>query len=80
MHRIDSPDATPGGLYQAGNPALGQAATQVTAEALNALQEEIVAVILSEGLTLAKLNNTQLLEAINIKFGRTEELYWWGQI
>lgn len=80
MHRIDSPDAAPGGFYSEGNPSLGQPATQVTADALNALQEEIIEVIESEGIALDKLNNTQLLAAINAKFGRTEELYFWGQL
>jgi microcystin-dependent protein len=66
MHRIDGPGATVDNKFTEGNPALAIPATTVTADILNALQEEICRVIeVGGGLTLNKANNTQLQAAIN---------------
>lgn len=69
MKRVDAPGFAPGNLYTNGNPSLSIAATTVDDSALNAIQEEIVAVVLDAGLTLDQTNVDldQLLEAINAK-------------
>lgn len=75
MYRIDDPSAvavlpTPAalgtqGYYTSGNPGGGVEATVVTADHLNAIQEEIAYVIEEAGITLDKTDNTQLKEAID---------------
>ncbi len=64
MHRIDSVGATIDNQFTEGNPATGTPATRVAATWLNAVQEELAAVIEGAGLVLNKPNNAQLLEAI----------------
>lgn len=74
MYRIDHATASasipaPGpagapGYFSSGNPTTGVPATVVTADWLNANQEEIVSVILAAGIPLAKSSNGQLLAAI----------------
>lgn len=63
MHRIDSSGSV-AGLYSPGNPATGQRATLIDADHLNAIQEELCAVIEDAGLDLEKGTNDQLLAAI----------------
>lgn len=65
MHRIDGPGYAPGNLFTEGNPAVPTQATTVTADWLNAVQEEIAAVIEGAGDTLDKPDNGQLLAAID---------------
>ena len=70
MHRIDHSTAVsdlhgagkPG--YTAGSPSTGVPATVVTADALNALQEEIARLVEGAGLTLNKADNAQALAAV----------------
>lgn len=57
------------GFYTAGNPATATAATVVTADALNALQEELMTPVLAAGLTPSKTNNGQLLAALQALLG-----------
>ncbi len=64
MHRIDHATAAPGDLFTEGNPATATPATTVTADWLNAIQEEVAAVIDAAGITLDKEDNTQLTQAI----------------
>lgn len=74
MHRIDHPAAaatlpapfTPGvpGYFKEGSPAAGDPPTEVSADWLNAVQEELVGAILAAGLALSKLDNVQLAAAI----------------
>lgn len=74
MFRIDHTTAvavmpapgTPGtpGFFTEGDPVGGIPATVVTQAWANAIQEEIVSVILSAGLSLNKTTNAQLLAAI----------------
>lgn len=64
MHRIDSSTATPDNKFTEGDPTIPVAATTVTADWLNAVQEEIVKVVLESGLELDKSDNTQLLQAL----------------
>lgn len=65
MHRIDTNGAVDG-LFQMGNPAIGQQATLIDADWLNAVQENIAQTIEGVDLVLAKGNNTQLLAAIKL--------------
>ena len=65
MHRIDGPGAAPGNLFTEGNPSSAVPATVVTADWMNAVQEEIAGVIEGAGDTLDKPDNGQLAAAIN---------------
>lgn len=60
MLRVNTSD----GLYHDANPQAGEQGTIVTAAALNAIQEEIIAVITRAGATLDPSSNTQLRDAI----------------
>lgn len=76
MYRIDNATAAvalpapaavgpkPNAFYTKGNPGGGTPATIVDDDALNAMQEEICAVIEGAGITLSKTDRTQLLQAI----------------
>lgn len=64
MHRIDGAGATVDNKFTQGNPVTGVPATTVTAEWLNAVQEEIVHVIEQSGVGPDKELHTQLYEAI----------------
>ncbi len=64
MHRIDCPTATPDNRFTEGDPTIPVAATTVTADWLNAVQEELVAPTLAAGMELDKTKTRQLLEAI----------------
>ena len=64
MHRVDGQDYAPGHLFREGDPVNGILATQVTADIMNALQEEICAVIQGEDIDLVKADNTQLRQAV----------------
>lgn len=63
MHRIDTPEAV-GGLFSDGNPGTGMPGTNVDADFMNAVQEEIASFIEAEGITLVKGTNTQLRAAV----------------
>lgn len=63
MHRIDT-SGNVDNRFHPGNPATGQQATLVDQDWLNAVQEEIVNVILSANIALVKGDNTQLADAI----------------
>ena len=65
MHRIDTSTATPDHKFTESNPTVPVAATTVSAEWLNAVQEELVAVITGAGLELKKSDNGQLWQAIS---------------
>lgn len=65
MHRIDGPGATITNQFTEGDPGSSIPATVVTADWLNALQEEIAGVIEGAGDTLDKPDNGQLLAAID---------------
>lgn len=64
MHRIDGPGATVDHKFTEGNPATAVAATTVTDDWLNAVQEEVASVIEFGGGALDKNNNAQLLAKI----------------
>lgn len=65
MHRIDTATATPDHKFTEGDPTIPVAATTVSAPWLNAVQEELVAVITGAGLELKKSDNGQLWQAIS---------------
>lgn len=60
MHKIDGAGATADKKFTQGNPAASQPATTVTADWLNAVQEEVVAAIEGDGEVLDKNSNNQL--------------------
>lgn len=64
MHRIDHATATVDNLFTEGDPVGGIAATVMTDDWANAVQEEICEVVETAGLTLNKADNTQLLDAL----------------
>lgn len=64
MHRIDGFGATLDNKFTEGNPVAAIPSTVVTADWLNAVQEEIAGVIEGAGDILDKAENTQLLAAI----------------
>ncbi len=64
MHRIDGPGATSDHKFTDGNPSTGTPATVVLAEWLNAVQEEIIAVLTEAGIDPNKASTTQLRDAI----------------
>ncbi|GAB1254589.1 hypothetical protein [Desulfovibrio falkowii] len=65
MHRIDSSTATPDGRFTEGNPTIPVAATTVTDDWLNAVQEELIAILAAAGIAPDKTNNAQVVDAIN---------------
>jgi phage-related tail fiber protein len=66
MHRIDTNGATETGLFQMGNPAIGQQATLVDADWANGVQESLCQAIEAAGITLVKGDHLQLLAAIKV--------------
>lgn len=83
MHKIDGAGVAPGGLFREGNPSTGTRATTVTADFMNAVQTELINVILEAGITLNKVDNTQLVQAIRLlttaaktPVGTVIEGYW----
>lgn len=65
MHRIDTYGAVDG-LFVRGNVPTATPPTLMGEEWPNAVQEELVSVILAAGLALDKSNNAQLLAAIRV--------------
>lgn len=63
MHRIDAADHV-NNRFSEGSPQTGQPGTVVSADWLNAVQEELVAFITGMGLSLDKSNNGQLFAAL----------------
>lgn len=69
MHRIDTPDAAPGGLFTDGNPLVPILATYIDAKWANMVQEEIVFVVMMAGIVLDDMDDTQLYQAIEYLIG-----------
>lgn len=68
MHRIDT-DGHLANAFTDGDPGIGQEATVVDDDFMNAVQEELVNVILTRaGVTLVKNTNTQLGSALDLLF------------
>lgn len=66
MHRIDGTGATSEHLFTEGDPTQGVPATTVTGAWLNAVQEEIAHAVEEAGVSLDKMNNSQLAQAIRV--------------
>ncbi|TBV76889.1 gp53-like domain-containing protein [Pseudoxanthomonas winnipegensis] len=64
MHRIDTSTATADHKFTEGNPQSGVAPTVVSADILNAFQEELAHVVEQSGQALNKADNTQLWQAL----------------
>ncbi|MEJ0019707.1 MAG: glycine-rich domain-containing protein [Acetobacteraceae bacterium] len=89
MHRIDVPSAstslpapraygTPG-YFQEGNPLTSVDATIVDEDWANAMQEELVAIVLAAGMSLDKTNRAQVLAAIRSLIAASHGLVaFWG--
>ena len=67
MFRTDA-EGNVAGMFDPGDPFIPRPATQLTYEWCNAVQEEIVGVILAAGVTLNKADNAQLLQALEALF------------
>ncbi len=70
MHRIDA-DAHVGNLFDEGDPLVPRQPTQIDKHWLNAIQEELVTIVLDAGISLVKGTNTQVLAALRSLFVRT---------
>lgn len=64
MHRIDGARATPEHLFQGGNPSVGLKGTQLTADWLNDVQENLMAVLAAAGVPPTKGRSADLLDAL----------------
>lgn len=67
MHRIDSSTATADHKFTLGDPANQVPATVITADIMNAFQEELVQVVDDAGASLNKADNTQVSTAITTR-------------
>lgn len=65
MHRIDGPGATPTNRFTEGDPVGGVDATTVTDDWLNDVQEELITLLTTAGITPVKGTQNQVLAAIN---------------
>lgn len=52
--------------YKNGDPQAGEAATELSADALNAIQEELAGIIETADLTLSAADKTQLTQAVGL--------------
>jgi hypothetical protein len=79
MHRTDAARNV-GNMFSDGDPGTGTPGTVVDDDWLNAVQEEIVAVIEDTGISLVKGDNDQLLTAIESRFAtlKSDENTWSG--
>jgi hypothetical protein len=62
MFKIDSEGATVDNLFTEGNPQAGVPATKVSDEWLNAVQTELVNILLARGIALDKAKSSQISE------------------
>lgn len=75
MHRTDG-DGNVAGLFVPGDPVMGQVATEVKADWLNDVQEEICNVVTGAGIALVKGTRTQLRSAIQAIITSRLESLW----
>ena len=64
MHRPDTPGTGAGGVFVAGNPSIGVPATIVGAAWMNAVLEELIALLAAAGISPDKAVNTQVRDAV----------------
>lgn len=71
-----APGPNPGGFFTGGNPATNTPATQVDADWLDMVQNELAAVLSAAGVAQEKANDAQLLSSIQaIVLGSTSATY-----
>jgi predicted RecA/RadA family phage recombinase len=63
VFRIDSPGSQ-GGAWVGGSPFAGVSGTVISADWMNAFQEELVSLVEAEGLAPSKLDATQVRQAV----------------
>lgn len=63
MHKIDHPSAALGNEFTEGDPSTGLESTIVTADWLNAVQNELATFVTAAGIILSKPDNGQVLQA-----------------
>lgn len=68
MFKIDSAGATGDNQFTEGDSALGTPATVVSADWLNAVQAELIAILAAAGIAPAKANNAQVYAALQVLF------------
>ena len=68
MHKIDGKNATEDGRFQEYDPATGQGATYITADWLNAVQAELIAILEAQGIEPSKASSAQVLAAMDGRF------------
>lgn len=78
MFRIDDPSATPSlpaqlpagtpGYFSRGNPGSGIRPTTLTVDWANIVQEELMAILAAAGITPAKGDTDQVLDALNVLY------------
>lgn len=66
MHLVLGAGASESGLYRAGDPTLGQRATQLDARDLNTLVLELVNLVGGAGIALNTNDNSQVLKAVQL--------------
>ncbi|WNG45274.1 hypothetical protein F0U60_15020 [Archangium minus] len=79
MFRTDAPDNV-NGMYYGGDPITPTPATVISPDHLNAFQEEIISPIEAAGIPLDKNDNTQLLQALKVLFGRLATANTWAEL
>lgn len=89
MFRIDTDTAAealpaPGaagtpGYFTSGNPLTGTPATTISADFLNIIQEELMAILTAAGISPAKDNHGQVLEALQTVFAPLQGSFGVGQ-
>jgi len=82
MHRIDAPGHS-ANTFTEGNPSTAVQATTVSADWLNAVQEEVAGFIEAQGLVLDKADNTQFKQATDLAVSNSAapigaELNWYS--
>jgi len=68
MHRIDGPTAAPGGFFTEGDPTGGVAATIVSDDWMNDVQENIIAVLTAAQMAPTKGRAADLLDSMRALF------------
>jgi microcystin-dependent protein len=71
MHLIDGAGHV-NNQFVSEDVATGRPPTEITADIMNALQNELANVILSSGMSLSKVNNAQLTAALNNTFAKRD--------
>jgi|GEM_PF-5661719 len=74
MYKIDGKNATEDGQFREYDPATGQGATYITADWLNAVQGELIGILLAADIEPSKATNGQVLAALEQLFASKQLL------